>query len=309
MNNLLISIVIPVYNGEFHVHELVSELTIYCGKICTDFEIILVDDCGPDNSWEKINALCKINPQVKGILLSRNFGQHHAITAGLDHAKGEWVVVMDCDLQDQPSEIHKLYSKAIEGYEVVLAARYNRQDGYFKRLFSKCFYKVLSYLTGATIDPSVANYGIYHRKVIDAITSMRENIRFFPMLVKWVGFKTAIVPIEHAARTIGKSTYSLKSLLNLALNIMLAFSDKPLRLMVKLGGGISIFSFFFAVYFIIEYFIGAIRVSGFTSLIVSIWFLSGIILSAVGVAGLYIGRIFEQTKQRPIYVVNKTENF
>jgi glycosyltransferase involved in cell wall biosynthesis len=309
MGNPKLSIVIPVYKGEYFIDELVSRLINVCSSISDYFEIILVDDCGPDNSWNKISENCKKNSNVKGILLSRNFGQHHAITAGLDYSKGEWVVVMDCDLQDQPSEIEKLYKKALEGYDVVLAGRFNRQDSFLKKAFSKWFYKLLSFLIGTEINPSVANYGIYNRKVIDSIITMRENIRFFPMLVKWVGFKTCIIEINHAARTYGKSNYNLNALIKLALHIILAFSDKPLRLMVKLGIIFSSLAFIFAVYNIVQYFRGVIIVTGFTSLIVSLWFLSGVIIAAIGVVGLYIGRIFEQTKQRPIYIVNSTENY
>ncbi len=308
MDNSSLSIVIPVYRGEPHMDELLLQLKDECGELTNSFEIILVEDCGPDASWNKILEHCEKDSRVKGILLSRNFGQHHAITAGLDHSKGEWVVVMDCDLQDQPSEIRKLYEKAIEGYDIVLAGRFNRQDSFFKRIFSKYFYKVLSYLTGTTVDSTIGNFGIYNRKVIRSIVAMRENIRFFPMLVKWVGFKSCTISVDHAARTIGKSNYSLTALLKLALNTMLAFSDKPLRLMVKFGAIISFFAFVFAVTNIIKYFKGTIVISGFTSLIVSIWFLSGIIIIAIGIVGLYIGRIFEQTKQRPIYIVNSTAN-
>jgi glycosyltransferase involved in cell wall biosynthesis len=309
MGQPLLSIVIPVYRGEYFMDMLVSQLVETCRRISEDFEIILVDDCGPDKSWEKIREHAKKDIRVKGVQLSRNFGQHYAITAGLDCSKGEWIVVMDCDLQDQPAEILKLYAKAQEGYDVVLAGRYNRQDSFFKKAFSSYFYKVLSFLVGTKIDPSVANFGIYKRKVINAVVSMREHTRFFPMLIKWVGFKTCIVEVNHSARAEGKSSYSFKALLNLALSIMLSFSDKPLRLMVKFGIMVSFFAFLFALYNIIQYLRGVISVSGFASLIVSIWFLSGLIISAIGVVGLYTGRIFEQSKQRPIYIINTTENY
>jgi glycosyltransferase involved in cell wall biosynthesis len=309
MGQPLLSIVIPVYKGEFFMDTLVSQLAETCSKITEDFEIILVDDCGPDKSWEKIKENCKKDKRVKGVQLSRNFGQHYAITAGLDCSKGEWIVVMDCDLQDQPSEIMKLYAAAQEGYDVVLAGRHNRQDGFFKKLFSKYFYKVLSFLIGTNIDSSVANFGVYNRRVINAVVAMREHTRFFPMLIKWVGFKTRIVEVNHAARAEGRSSYSLSALINLALSTMLSFSDKPLRLMVKFGILVSFFAFIFALYNVVQYMRGIISVSGFASLIVSIWFLSGLIISAIGIVGLYTGRIFEQTKQRPIYIINKTENY
>lgn len=309
MGQPLLSIVIPVYRGEYFMDMLVNQLIESCSKLSENFEIILVDDCGPDKSWEKIKENAGKDKRVKGVQLSRNFGQHYAITAGLDCSKGDWVVVMDCDLQDQPSEIIKLFNKAQEGYDVVLAGRYNRQDSFFKKAFSNYFYKVLSFLVGTTIDPSVANFGIYKRKVINAVVGMREHTRFFPMLIKWVGFKTCVIEVNHAARAEGKSSYSFKALLNLALSIMLSFSDKPLRLMVKFGIMVSFFAFLFALYNVIQYMRGVISVSGFASLIVSIWFLSGLIISAIGVVGLYTGRIFEQSKQRPIYIINATENY
>jgi dolichol-phosphate mannosyltransferase len=302
-------VVIPVYKGEPFVDQLVDQLVLELEKITPDFEIWMVEDGGPDNSWSKIIENSKKERRLKGLQLSRNFGQHQAITAGLDHARGTWVIVMDCDLQDKPSEIHKLYAKAQQGYDIVLAGRSERQDNFLKRAFSKYFYIVLSYLTGTTIDPQVANFGIYSHKVIRQVVKMRESIRFFPMLIKWVGFKSCIIPVEHGARETGKSNYSFGKLFNLALNIMLAFSDKPLRLMVKMGVVISFFSLVFAAYNIIQYFRGIIYIKGFASLIVSIWFLSGVIISVVGLVGLYIGKIFEQTKERPLYIVNHTVNY
>lgn len=300
-----ISIISPVYHAENIVDNLVSEIVENVSKITPDFEIILVEDGSPDNSWEKIAENCKKNDKVKGIKLSRNFGQHYAITAGLDHAKGDWVVVMDCDLQDRPEEIPNLYQKAQQGFEVVLAQRHERKDNFFKKIFSWFFYQILSYLTGVKYDASVANFGIYHQKVIKAVCQMRESIRIFPIMVKWVGFKSTKLKVQHAQRIEGKSAYNFSKLLHLALDIILAYSDKPLRIIVGLGLGISLASFMFAVVFLVRYFLGIITVAGYASLIISIWFFSGLIMMTLGITGLYIGKIFQGVKNRPIYLVDK----
>ncbi|MBC8464171.1 MAG: glycosyltransferase family 2 protein, partial [Bacteroidetes bacterium] len=178
-----ISVVSPVYNAEAILPDLVDQINRAIKPLNENFEIVLVEDGSPDSTWDEIEKLCLQFPEIKGILLSRNFGQHHAISAGLTLAKGEWVVVMDCDLQDRPGERPKLLKKAREGYDVVLARRVLRQDGFFKKLSSSIFYHVLSWLTGVKHDPTIANFGIYSRKVIDAVNSMPESIRYFPTMV------------------------------------------------------------------------------------------------------------------------------
>ena len=211
-----ISIVSPVYKAENIVADLIKRVVIEVSKITDDFELILVEDGSPDKVWQKIEQQCQLDKRIIGIKLSRNFGQHYAITAGLDFASGDWIVVMDCDLQDQPEEIVKLLSKAQEGFDIVLAQRENRQDSFFKKTYSKLFYRTLGYLTGSEQDESVANFGIYSNKVISEIVKMRESIRYFPTMVKWVGFKVTKVTVEHAERIEGKSSYNLKKMLNLA---------------------------------------------------------------------------------------------
>lgn len=300
-----ISVVVPVYGAVESLQELVERVQSALKKITNDFEILLVDDCGPGESWGTIKELRMENDRIVGIRLSRNFGQHYAITAGLDSASGEWVVIMDCDLQDVPEEIPNIYHKALEGYDVVLASRSERQDSFFKRASSNAFYKVLSYLTGVEYDSTVANYGIYHKKVINAIVSMRESVRYLPAMVKWVGFKCTSIQVKHAPRGVGKSSYNFQRLLRLALDIILAYSDKPIRLTVKLGVIISFSSLIFAVITIVRYFLGEISVVGYASLIVSVWFLAGIIIAILGVIGLYLGKTFEGVKKRPIYIVDE----
>ncbi len=307
-NNIKFSVVSPVYGSLNVLEELVERTAQSLGQLSEHYEIILVDDCGPGNAWERIQNLAQQDPRIKGIKLSRNFGQHYAISAGLQHSSGQWVVVMDCDLQDQPEEIAQLYAKTKEAYDVVLAKRSQRQDGWFKKISSKGFYKVLSYLTGIQYDPDIANFGIYHQKVITAINDLPEHIRFFPSMVRWVGFNTTSIDVVHAARKDGDSSYNLNKLLNLALDIMLAYSDKPLRLTVKLGLLISFLSLIFIVITIARYFIGEITVEGYFSIILSVWLLGGLLIFIMGIVGLYIGQTFEGVKDRPIFIVDKSIN-
>lgn len=308
MENIHLSIVSPVYRAEKVVETLVERIEKSISDISSNYEIILVEDGGPDNSWNEIRKIAKKNPKVKAIKLSRNFGQHYAITAGLDYAKGEWVVVMDCDLQDQPEEIPKLYKKALEGYDVVLARRFQRKDSFYKRVSSALFYRTLGYLTASDFDETVANFGVYNKKVVSAFCTMKESIRVFPIMVKWLGYNTVHVNVEHAKRLEGKSSYNFRRLMNLALDIILAYSDKPLRIITKFGFILSISSFLFAGITILRYFTGQIKVDGYTSLIFSIWFLSGIIILTLGIIGLYVGKIFDGVKGRPIYAIDTIIN-
>ena len=290
------------------VSELVRRNVDALSGMGVDYEMILVNDASPDNSWQAIETECKKNPKVKGLNLSRNFGQHYAITAGLSYVSGDWVIVMDCDLQDRPEEIPNLYAKAQEGYDSVLAQRVQRSHGWFKKMGSKCFYKVFSYLTETKQDASVANFGIYNRKVIDAVLSMGDAMRYFPTQIQWVGFKRAYLPIQHDERAEGKSTYNLSRLFRLAFDTIISFSDKPMRLMVKMGLFVTLASFIVGIVFLVRYCLGEIEVLGFTSLIISLWLLGGIIISLIGVVGIYLGKLFEKAKDRPTFIVNQKLN-
>lgn len=305
---MLISIVSPVYRSEDIVDELLNRIIRSIEAITDDYEIILVEDGSTDKSWEKIEKRASENKKIKAIKLSRNFGQHYAITAGLAASTGEWVVVMDCDLQDQPEEIIKLYNKAKEGYSIVLANRSLRNDSFFKRKFSILFYKVLGYLTDTKQTPEVANFGIYHTKVIQAILNLNDYVKYFPTMVKWVGFNYTSIEVEHAERFKGESSYNIKKLIRLGTNVILSFSDKPLRLTIRLGVIITLFAILFIGYNLFLYLNGRILVLGYTSMIFSIWFFFGVLLIFIGVLGLYIGRIFDQVKNRPVYIVEKTLN-
>ena len=235
-----ISVISPVYNAANVLDKLVSRIENSITSLTNDYEIILINDASLDNSWNCIIDICKRNKKVVGVNLSRNFGQHYAITAGLDMSKGDWVVVMDCDLQDVPEEIPKLYEKAIQGYDAVLAQRIDRKDGIFKKFSSYLFYKILGFLSGYKQDNSVANFGVYSRNLIDSINSMREPIRFFPTLVHWVGFKKIKVPVQHNSSVESKSNYGFRNSLKLAFDVIISNSQKPLRITVIAGFTISV---------------------------------------------------------------------
>lgn len=298
-----ISVVSPVYGCGGCLEELVAGLqSVLEGR---SFEIILVEDGSPDHSWEKMAALARKYPFVKAFKLSRNFGQHAAIQAGLSQVKGKTVVVMDCDLQDPPAEIPKLLAKYQEGYDLVVARRQNRTDGWFKRKSSEWFYRTLSYLTETKIDPSVANFGVYDRKVIDAVLAMGDFVRFFPSMAAWVGFNRGYLDIEHGERGAGVSAYNFGKLVRLGLNVILTFSDKPLRLMVKLGFWVTFLVVISGLITLGRYFAGDIQVSGYTSLILSVWFLGGLVISVLGLVGLYVGKTFDQAKDRPVFIISE----
>ena len=301
----MISIVSPVYRAEKILPILVSEINLVMERIGEDYEIILVDDRSPDNSWEVMKVLSSQNPKIKSIRLSRNFGQHSAIFAGLTKTKGDWVVVMDCDMQDQPKEIAKLYKKALEGYDIVLGQRENRKDKFLKKLSSKLFYKVFNYLSGANFDNNVANFGIYHQKTIKSILDMGDYVKFFSLFINWIGFKSVSIPIEHGEREEGKSTYSVGRLFKQAFNVIISFSDKPLRLFINFGLSISVLSVIVGMYYLYLALTGKIAQPGFSSLILSIWFLSGIIISCIGIVGVYLGKTFDQAKGRPTFIIDE----
>lgn len=300
-----LSVVIPVYGSQNSLHELHLRLTKILLKLNTKYEIIFVFDQSPDDGWSIIKKICSEDPQSKGICLSRNFGQHNAITAGLNQSQNEWIVVMDCDLQDKPEEIENLYLKVMEGYDIVYAQRIIRQDSWLKKCGSHLFYKFFSYMTESLQDESIANFGIYHRKVINSVLDMHDKIRFFPAMVQWVGYKSTKIAVQHQERSYGQSSYTWKKLFNLAFDVILSFSDKPLRIVTKIGFIAFAMSLILCTLYILAYFTGHITVNGFTTLVLSIWLLSGFNIFTLGVVGLYIGRIFNQTKDRQVYVVKE----
>ena len=305
MTNNHISIISPVYGAEKTLPILCQQIIDTVSTITENFEIILVNDQSPDAAWDVIKSLAVKDPRIKGIDLSRNFGQHAAITAGMDACDGDWVVVMDCDLQDQPKEIIKMYEKAQEGYEVVFGRRHERKDGFIKQKLAHAYRKVYDYFTENESDRTVANFGVYHRKVVDAYLQMGEQNRTFQIFIRWLGFKTTSVNIEHANRYEGSSGYTFSRLMQMALRNIIAQSNKPLKVSIKFGFTMALLSMLYAFYRVLQYFIYGVEVEGWTSVIVSIYFIGGLLFANLGILGLYIGKIFDETKSRPLFVIRE----
>lgn len=298
-----ISVVIPVYRAEACLEELYRRLRTVLEPVSTDFEIVLVEDCGGDGSWQLIRDLARRDSRVKGIQFSRNFGQHYGITAGLDHCDGDWVVVMDCDLQDRPEEIPRLYAKAQEGFDVVFARRGKRSDPPLKRMASWLFYRLFSWLADIDYDGQSGNFCVVSRKVVANFRGMREQLRFFGALTHWMGFPTAYVDVQHDERYAGDSTYTFGKLWKLASSAVVAYSDKPLRMSIRLGFILASCAMLYGIYILLHALLYGSAVTGWSSLIVSIYFIGGIIIGILGIIGIYLGKTFDESKKRPLYII------
>lgn len=302
------SVVIPVYGCREALHPLHERLVKTLQGIGIDYEIILVNDACPQNSWETIREICSKDKKVIGLNMSRNFGQIKAITAGLDVCTGDYVVVMDCDLQDRPEGIVDLFNKLNEGYDVVFARRFERQDKGLTKFFSKCFYKVYNYFSDGNYDASICNFNISRKIVIDNYCKMREQNRGFTIFLKWLGFKGAAIDIPHEKRAAGKSSYNFRKKLKMAESFITAQSNKPLRFSIYLGFIMALISFLIIIYYVAKFFIFGNVPAGWTSLIASVYLVGGIILMCMGIIGMYIGNIFDETKKRPLYVLQEKLN-
>jgi len=299
-----ISIVVPVYGSDSTLVKLYERVAAAVAKIPASFELIFVDDRGPGHPWEIINRMAKSDPRVIGLKLARNFGQHSAIMAGIDLARGRWLIIMDCDLQDRPEEIPRLWAKAQEGCNIVVGRRLERQDALLKRLSSRLFWCFLDYMTDQKSDASQASFGIYSRKVVDVVKKMPEQPQVFPLLVRWAGFEVIPIDIEHSRRTEGKSAYTLRRKVSLAMDTIISYSNKPLIMCVQFGFFMAFTAFCFGLWLFIRYFLFDYLTTGWTSMMVSLFFLSGVLLFGMGILGIYIGKVFNQVKGRPLYVVD-----
>lgn len=302
------SVVVPVYGCREALPELHRRLVAVFEKMNSSFEIVLVDDHDPQNSWEEVERICQVDNRVHGIKLSRNFGQIRAITAGLDACHGNWVIVMDCDLQDRPEAIPQLFKKAQEGFDVVFARRVERKDSAITLFLSQAFYKVYDYFTDGTYDASLCNFSISRRIVIENYCKMREHNRGYTMFIKWLGFRQSAIEIEGDERFSGSSSYSMRKKLSMAFELITAQSNKPLRLSVNMGFVIAFAALIFLIISVIRRLAFQDITAGWTSVISSIFLMGGLMLAAIGVVGLYVGNIFTEVKQRPLYVVEREIN-
>lgn len=301
----VISFVVPVYGSPDSLEPLSQRVRDVCAGMGVSYELILVDDRCPRNSWPVVARLAESDPAVVGVRLSRNFGQHAAIQAGLSRVRGEWIVVMDCDLQDRPEEVPRLMEEALKGFDVVRAKRLNRNDPAYRRLVSAAYYRILSYLTGTHQDPGFSNFGIYRRKVIDVITQWQEESKYFPAILSWVGFSHATLEVEQDRRFSGRSSYTLLKLFRLGLNVIVGFSDKPLKLVMLAGFVMALLSFGVSFFILVAHLTGFLTVEGWASIALSLWFLSGCLLFSLGLTGLYVGRVLAEVKGRPSFIVDQ----
>jgi dolichol-phosphate mannosyltransferase len=309
MNNVKekITVVSPVYKAGKIVDELVKRVSSEISALTDEYEIILVEDCGGDDSWEKIENNCRQNGNIKGIKLSRNFGQHYAISAGLREATGDLIIIMDCDLQDDPVHFNKLYNEYRKGYDVVFTKRISRKHSLFKSVTAKIYNSLFVIFADKNYDLNVGSMTMISRRVRDEFIKLKDQDRLYIQLIKWIGFKSTYVPVEHRERYEGKSTYSVSKLFFTAMQGWTSYSDKLLRLSIYSGLFISFITLLVGIYIVASYFMKSFQ-PGWPSLIVAILFSTGLILMSIGIAGIYIGKIFEQTKERPLYIIDKKIN-
>ena len=301
-----IAIVIPAYNEEDNVEIAYRRLKEVLDFTNYDYELIFVDDGSKDNTLSKLLELYEKDKKVKVISLSRNFGKEIALSAGLDYADADAVIPFDVDLQDPPEVIPKLIAKFEEGYDVVNAVRIKREgETFLKRFTSKAFYKIINILSDIEIPQDVGDFRLISRDALNAIKGIRERKRFMKGIFAWVGFKTTSVYYERAPRHAGKTKWNYFKLINLAVEGITSFSIAPLRLASLLGLFVSFVAFLYAMWIIIQKLIYGNPVKGYPSIMVAILFLGGVQLITIGIIGEYVGRIYEEIKQRPLYIVKK----
>lgn len=300
-----LSVVVPVFGCQPCLRHLHERLVIVLDRLGTSYEIVLVDDRATDGSWPEIERLVALDDSVRGILLSRNFGQHAAITAGLEHARGERVTVIDCDLQDPPEEIPRLFAKALQGYDIVFGRRIRRRStSWLRRGVGSLYYRALRTFAGVELSGEFGALSVLSRKAVDAFLQLHDRDRAYVMILTWLGFDTAIVDYESAPRYRGHSSYTLGGLLKLAVAGVFFQTTFLLRWIVYLGFLIASLGSLLAIYLIGARLAGSIY-PGWTSIIVSVLLIGGFIILSTGITGLYIGKIFEQSRGRPLFIVDR----
>lgn len=303
-----ITVVAPIFNEEQNIEEFARRVEKSLGEITKDFKIIFVDDGSFDNSWEKIQVICSNNSKFIALKLSRNFGHHFAITAGINYSDSDWVVVMDSDLQDRPEVIPDLYNKAITGFDIVFVNRINRPETLIYKILQKFFYFTLRICSGIKFNSSQANFSIISRKVVSAFNKFPEQARFYGSTILWLGFSRTSINADHGKRFSGKPSYSWRNRFKLASDIILAFSDRPLKFATYIGLVFSMISTIIIIIFILKEIFGTYSISGWTTLMLSIFLIGGLQILIIGILGIYISKVFSEVKSRPLYIIEKIIN-
>ncbi len=302
-----LSVIIPVFNEQEIIHQLYSRLNAAVEPITPNYEFIFVNDGSKDATLFRLIELTEKDKRVKFINFSRNFGHQIAVTAGLDYCKGNAVVIIDGDLQDPPELIPELYRKYKEGNEVVYAKRIKRKgESIFKLITAKLFYRLLKRITSVDIPMDVGDFRLIDRKIVDYLKLMPEQNKFLRGQIAWLGFRQTFVEFERDSRTTGKTGYPLSKMIKFALDGITGFSNAPLRLVTNLGLFISLIAFFVILYALYSHYFLHETITGWTSLIISSMFIGGIQLLSVGIIGEYISRINTNVRNRPLYIVEKT---
>lgn len=303
---MLISIVCPMYNEadciDFFFKKLCSELN----QLKDNYEIICVNDGSTDNTLEELLQAKNNIPSLRILNLSRNFGKEPALTAGIDTAKGDVIIPIDADLQDPPELISRMLEKFNEGYDVVVARRVDRSnDNWLKRTTARMFYSVINQISDVEIPRNVGDFRLISKRVADTLRELRESQRFMKGLFAWSGFRTYYIDYDRPRRTAGSTRFGMFKLINLAWEGITSFSTLPLKVWTYIGTIISSLSFLYGSWIIIRTLLFGVDIPGYASLLVIILFLGGIQLIGIGIIGEYIGRIYMETKKRPIYIVEK----
>jgi glycosyltransferase involved in cell wall biosynthesis len=313
---MLYSFVVPIYNDGYLVQSFCEEFEktfqyyVKNESIENDVELIFVNDGSKNNSIDFLIKLTERNKFVKVIDLSRNFGQHIALSCGYQNAKGQYVGMLNVDMQEPPSEIPKLLNFIKEeNVDIVYGLSDERKTSFVNRVTSKSFAFVLNYLTNSQMPLNVTTLRIMNRKFVDAYNSLSEKSRYIPGLETWLGFKHGYLPIIHKEREIGKSSYNFRKRLKMAIESVISFSDYPLRLIVGFGCIVAFIGFLLTVFLVISKLFFANMQAGYTSTISLITFIGGIQIMVIGFASLYIGRILKEVQNRPLYIVNEKFNF
>jgi Glycosyltransferases involved in cell wall biogenesis len=310
MPSVDLSLVVPMFNEAGNVDRLFARLAEVMAGMGVTYEIVCVDDGSRDDTVARVVAHHRLDPRIKVVELSRNFGKELALTAGLHHAAGKAVVMIDADLQHPPELIGDMLDKWRDGYEMVIAVRTGREDeSPLKRAAARAFYRLFGHVSEVKLPPGAGDFRLLDRKVVNALNAMPEHTRFMKGLYAWVGFRQTAIPFDVAPRTEGRSSFNAFRLWRLAIDGITSFTSVPLKVWTFMGMLVAAFALLYGLLFIVKTLILGIDVPGYPSLIVAITFFAGVQLISLGVIGEYLGRVFAEVKNRPLYVVREAVGF